>query len=145
MQKLEREDIVNILKSEHNLVRDNFQKIIENNMPMTEIYKQTADAILNHFNGEEKLVFPKFSSNKETLRVVYALLEEHGVIRKQISELRAMSASDNEKWLGKALVLNDLLEVHFSREEHQVFPKAEDLLTTEERAEAGTLYKNKQF
>jgi len=145
MQKMEKEDIVNILKNEHNLVRNNFRKILAQDSPMKDVYSPTADAILNHFNGEEKLVFPKFGGNKETLRVVYALLEEHGVIRKQISELSAMSASDNEKWLGKAMVINSLLEAHFELEENQVFPKAENMLTDEEREEAGTLYKNKQF
>lgn len=146
MQKMEKEDIVNILKNEHNVVRNNFRKMLAQDSPMKDVYSPTADAILNHFNGEEKLVFPKFESNNDSLKIVYALLEEHGIIRKQISELSAMStASDNEKWLGKAMVLNALLESHFELEENQVFPKAENMLTDEERKEAGELYKNKQF
>jgi hemerythrin superfamily protein len=145
LQKMEKQDIVDILKNEHNLVRNNFKKIVESNMPLEDVYSQTANAILNHFNGEEKLVFPRFESNKESVTVVYALLEEHGIIRKQISELNELAASDNERWLGKAMVINALLEAHFELEENQVFPKAENMLTGEEREEAGTLYKNKQF
>jgi hemerythrin-like domain-containing protein len=112
---------------------------------MRTLFSQTADAVMNHFNGEEKLVFPKFGGDKETLTVVYALLEEHGIIRKQISELNDLASSDNEHWLGKAIVINALLESHFELEENKAFPEAENLLTNDERAEAGTLYKNKQF
>lgn len=145
MQKLEKTDIIDILKNEHNNVRSNFKKILSRDAQMRLIYSQTADAVLNHFNGEEKLVFPRFESNKDAITIVYALLEEHGIIRKQISELNDIDASDSERWLAKAMVINGLLEAHFMFEENQAFTKTEELLTSEERAEAGTLYRNKQF
>jgi hemerythrin-like domain-containing protein len=146
MQKLEREDIVSILKSEHDLVRNNFKKILESSSPMRDIYSPTAEAILNHFTGEEKLVFPKFEADKDSTTVVYALYEEHGIVRKQISEMSSLTgASDNERWMAKAMVLNALLESHFELEENQVFPKAENMLTTDEREDLGKRYKNKQF
>jgi hemerythrin-like domain-containing protein len=146
MQKLERDDIVSILKNEHNVVRANFKKILENKSPIRDIYSQTAEAVLNHFNGEEKLVFPAFESNKDSLTVVYALYEEHGLVRKQISELNSLTAaSENDRWLAKAMVINSLLESHFALEESQVFPKAENMLTIEQREDIGRRYKNKQF
>lgn len=146
MQKLEREDIVGILKNEHNIVRANFKMILESNSPMRDVYSQTAEAMLNHFNGEEKLVFPAFESNKGSLKLVYALYEEHGIVRKQISELNSLTAaSENERWLAKAMVISALLEPHFALEESQVFPKAEKMLTIEQREAVGRRYKNKQF
>ncbi len=146
MQKLEKEDIVNILKTEHDVVRNNFKKILESRVPLRDVYSQTAQAILNHFTGEEKLVFPKFENNKDSITTVYALWEEHGIVRKQISELDSItSASDNERWLAKAMVLDALLEPHFGLEERQVFPKAESMLTVDEREELGRRYKNRQF
>ncbi len=146
MQKLEKEDIVSILKSEHDLVRNNFKQILESSTPMRDIYSPTADAILNHFTGEEKLVFPKFEADKDSTTVVYALYEEHGIIRKQISELSSLTgASDNKRWMAKAMVLNSLLESHLALEETKIFPKAENMLTTEQREDLGKRYKNKQF
>jgi hemerythrin-like domain-containing protein len=74
------------------------------------------------------------------------LYEEHGIVRKQISELNSLtSASETDRWLAKAMVLNALLEPHFELEESQVFPKAQNMLTNEEREELGKRYKNKQF
>jgi hypothetical protein len=58
MQQLSSENIVEILKSEHNLVRRNLKKVLAKNIVDQEVISQTASAALNHFNGEEKLVFP---------------------------------------------------------------------------------------
>jgi hemerythrin-like domain-containing protein len=146
MQKLEKEDIVAILKAEHDVVRNNFKKILASESPLRDIFSQTADAILNHFNGEEKLVFNKFENINESTKTIYALYEEHGIVRKQISELISITAaSDNERWLAKAMVLDALLEPHFMLEENQIFPQAEKLLSDDEREELGRLYKNRQF
>jgi hemerythrin superfamily protein len=139
------ESIVKILKDEHNLVRENFKKILEGNNPMTDIYSQTADAILNHFLGEEKLVFPKFESNPETRRLTHELIEEHALARKTIKELSSPSTSDNEKWFAKVKVLNDMLDNHFKLEEDDVFPKVGNMLSDKEQKDIGKQYKNKQF
>ncbi len=113
---------------------------------MRDVYSQIAAAIMNHFLGEEKLVFPKFESNPETRRLTYELYEEHRIARRTINELGSTSASlDNERWLAKAKVLDDILNTHFKVEEDSVFPKAKLMLSDEEQKDIGRRYKNKQF
>ncbi len=113
---------------------------------MRDVYSQTAAAIMNHFLGEEKLVFPKFENNPETRKLTYELYEEHGIARRIINELSSNEVNpDNERWLAKAKVLGDILNPHFKVEEDDVFPKAKLMLSDEEQKDIGRRYKNKQF
>jgi hemerythrin superfamily protein len=145
MQQMKSENIVEILKNEHNLVRSNLKKVLDGNTIDQEVISQTAAAALNHFTGEEKLVFPKFESMPETRRLTFALLEEHGVARKLISEIGSGSTADADKWLARIKVLDDLVNAHFKDEEEAIFPKAQELLNTQMLEDIGRRYKNKQF
>ena len=144
MQQMKSENIVEILKSEHNLVRANLKTILEGNTVNQEVISQTASAALNHFNGEEKLVFPKFESMPETRRLTFALLEEHGVARKLISDL-ASGSLDADRWFAKVKVFDDLINAHFNDEETVVFPKAQELLNAQALEDIGRRYNNQQF
>ncbi len=144
MQQLSSENIVEILKSEHNLVRRNLKKVLAKNIVDQEVISQTASAALNHFNGEEKLVFPQFESLPETRRLTFALFEEHGVARKLISDLESGSL-DADRWLAKVKVLDDLINAHFKDEEDVVFPKAQELLNAQALEDIGRRYNNQQF
>jgi hemerythrin-like domain-containing protein len=144
MQQLSSENIVEILKSEHNLVRRNLKKVLAKNIVDQEVISQTASAALNHFNGEEKLVFPQFESMPETRRLTFALFEEHGVARKLISDLESGSL-DADRWLAKVKVLDDLINAHFKDEEDVVFPKAQELLNAQALEDIGRRYNNQQF
>jgi hemerythrin-like domain-containing protein len=144
MQQLSSENIVEILKSEHNLVRRNLKKVLAKNIVDQEVISQTASAALNHFNCEEKLVFPQFESLPETRRLTFALFEEHGVARKLISDLESGSL-DADRWLAKVKVLDDLINAHFKDEEDVVFPKAQELLNAQAFEDIGRRYNNQQF
>jgi hemerythrin-like domain-containing protein len=144
MQQLGSENIVEILKNEHNLVRSNLKKVLDGNSVDQEVISQTASAALNHFNGEEKLVFPKFESMPETRRLTFALYEEHGVARKLISDLESGSM-DADRWLAKVKVLDDLVNAHFKDEEEVVFPKAQEMLSAQALEDIGRRYNNQQF
>jgi len=144
MQQLS-ENIVEILKSEHDLVRSNLKKVLDGNSVDQDVISQTANAALNHFTGEEKLVFPKFESMQETRRLTYALYEEHGLARKLISEIAQSSTADTDRWLARIKVLDDLTSAHFRDEEEVVFPKAQEVLDAQTLEEIGRRYKNKQF
>lgn len=144
MQQLSSENIVEILKNEHNLVRSNLKKVLDGNTVNQEVISQTASAALNHFNGEEKLVFPKFENMPETRRLTFALYEEHGVARKLISDLES-SPMDADRWLAKVKVLDDLVNAHFKDEEEVVFPKALEMLNTQALEDIGRRYNNQQF
>ena len=144
MQQLS-ENIVEILKSEHDLVRSNLKKVLDGNSVDQDVISQTANAALNHFTGEEKLVFPKFESMQETRRLTYALYEEHGLARKLISEIAQSSTADTDRWLARIKVLDDLTSAHFRDEEEVVFPKAQEALDAQTLEEIGRRYKNKQF
>ena len=145
MQQLGSENIVEILKSEHNLVRNNLKKVLDGNTIDQQVISQTANAALNHFTGEEKLVFPKFESMPETRRLTFALYEEHGVARKLISEIGSSSTADADKLLAKVKVLDDVVNAHFKDEEDAIFPKAQEMLDTQQLEDIGRRYKNKQF
>jgi hemerythrin superfamily protein len=144
VQQLGSENIVEILKSEHNLVRTNLKKVLDGNSVDQDVMSQTASAALNHFNGEEKLVFPKFENMPETRRLTFALYEEHGVARKLISDLESGSM-DADRWLAKVKVLDDLVNAHFKDEEDVVFPKALEMLNTQALEDIGRRYNNQQF
>ena len=82
----------------------------------------------------------------ESRRLTYELYEEHSVARKLVSELGSNSTAwDADRWLAKVKFLDDLINAHFKLEEDAVFPKAQELLTTEALADIGRRYKNKQF
>ena len=94
-----------------------------------EVSRFLADALLPHFEAEEKVLFTALSRHPECRPVIAQLENEH-------SALRAADAGSME--LRKFLFdFGDLLERHIRLEERELFPLFEKLVPHDEAEQVG--------
>ncbi len=133
------ESIYDILKSEHNWVKQQFQQII-NKRDMT-ILSQTLGPLTKHMGGEEALFYPKLQANPSTKVLALKLYEAHNAGKDLVGKMK--STQPDDKWLAQVELLSDLLAGHIQDEETNVFPAAKKFISEKEAMEIGRAYKNR--
>lgn len=134
MQKSE--SIFDILKSDHQMVKRNFEQIIKNRD--TALYSQTLTALVAHMNGEETLLYPKVQANANTRSWGFKLYEQHNAGKAFVGTIPSTTADD--KWVAQIEVLWDMLSYHIDFEETKIFPAAMKFINEKEATEIGRQY-----
>lgn len=83
----------------------------------------------SHMLGEEKYFYPAI--RKEQAFIVLERYEEHELGKKLIYELDKLNKND-EHWMPKMKVLQEVIELHVGEEEKEIFPKAKKILSEEQ-------------
>ena len=131
--------IYDILKSEHNWVKQTFKEIIEKrDMAML---SQALGPLTKHMSGEEALFYPKLQANSGTKVLALKLYEAHNAGKELVGKIQ--SAKDDDKWLAQVELLSDMLAGHIADEETNVFPTAKKVISEKEAIEIGRAYKNR--
>ena len=99
---------------------------------VAEVLRFYEDALLPHFEAEEKVLFTLLSNHEQCRSLVEALQNEHREFRKRCS--RAKQPPEFRKFL---FDIGDLLERHIRREERVLFPMFEELIPPAESERAG--------
>ncbi len=131
------ESIFDILKSDHQMVKRNFQQIIKNRD--TALYSQTLKALVAHMDGEEALLYPKVQANVDTMSWGYKLYQQHNAGKAFVGTITSTMADD--KWVAKMEVLWDMLSYHIDFEENQIFPAARKFINEKDAMELARQYK----
>jgi len=131
------DNIFDILKSDHRMVKENFQKIIRNRD--TNLYSQTLSALTMHMSGEEALLYPKVEANVGTRPWGFKLYEQHNAGKAFVGMIK--SGMSDDKWVAQMEVLWDMLSYHIDFEENQIFPAAMKFINERDAMEMGRQYK----
>ena len=85
-------------------------------------------SLKNHFEDEEKILFPVIAGKDNLLdNLVYEIINEHRLLEKLIAEL---TTSKNQIELLDEI--GKILDAHIRKEERDLFPKAQEVLTESE-------------
>ena len=132
--------IYDILKSEHNWVKQTFKEIIEKrDMAM---FSQALGPLTKHMSGEEALFYPKLQANSGTKVLALKLYEAHNAGKDLVGKMKSTQADD--KWLSQVELLSDMLAGHIADEETNVFPAAKKFISETEAMEIGRAYQNRK-
>jgi len=131
--------IYEILKSEHNWVKETFQQII--NKRDKALFSQALGPLTKHMSGEEELFYPKLEANSNTKVLALKLYEAHNAGKDLVGKMNSTQADD--KWLAQVELLSDMLAGHIADEETNVFPAAKKFISEKEAMEIGHAYQNR--
>lgn len=124
----EYKDMYDLLKSDHEMVKGMINETL--NKRDASRFKEIKTNLEIHMMGEERFFYPRLrEKDKETMNKSY---QEHHVGKLVLHELKKMDKND-EHWIPKMKVLNDILNHHIEEEENQIFPESKRLLSTEQQ------------
>lgn len=100
-----------------------------------------------HHELEEDLLLSKLHTKKDIKDESLESQEEHVILNLALLDL-ADFPKDNERWMVKFKVFDEILDHHLTEEEEDLFPEAEKKLSKKEQAELGQQFvelKNKRL
>ena len=118
------DNVYDLLKNDHDTIKDLLRETIQNKDPsqFSKIQKEWE----SHMLGEEIYFYPAIRK-EETFKVLERY-EEHELGKKLIYELDKLD-KDDERWMPKMGVLQEIIELHIEEEEKEIFPKAKELIS----------------
>ena len=120
-------NIYDFLKNDHETVRGLINETL--NKGNTNNFNEIKTQLEIHMMGEEKYLYPALrEKDKEEMDKSY---QEHHVGKLVLHELKKTD-KDDEHWMPKMKVLNDILNHHIDEEENKIFPKARSMLNNEQ-------------
>jgi len=126
--KLTHHFIQHLLK-DHETQRNLAQKLTEAEMleDKRDLRQSLYDALYPHIEGEDASIFPFLKrANGQARQGALEAMQEHHVDRLLLDELIAADPED-EEFLAKAKVLQEINAHHLEEEEEKHFPRLEDL------------------
>jgi hemerythrin superfamily protein len=153
---MKQQDAIALLKADHKKVKGLFAETDDLSDRATTQLKRIGDQICQeltvHAEIEETIFYPAVKDrtqrgHKEERDLVLESYEEHSLVKKIISDLEAIDASD-ESYRPKLKVLREMVEQHVKEEERELFPGARELLNEDEMMDLGmrmTELKNKRL
>ena len=129
--------IYSTLKKEHKEVKEMFEQILDDKKPSMKIFNQIMAALQPHMSGEEKYLYPAIKAGEpkeENAFIVNEGFEEHKWAKMLAAEICKMDQND-EMWIPKVKVLNDMIDHHIEEEEGEVFKAAKKVLSKDQQEE----------
>lgn len=135
-------DAITLLKADHEKVSGIFDQLEETTeraeKTREELFTKLKQELDLHAHVEEKIFYPALKESEETRDITMEGIQEHHVVKVLLRELDAMEVS-SETWTAKLKVLKENVEHHVEEEEGEMFPKARNVLSTDQLEELGTL------
>jgi hemerythrin superfamily protein len=120
-------NVYDFLKNDHNVVKGLINDTIDKKD--TKNFDEIKTQLEIHMMGEEKYLYPALrEKDRAEMNKSY---QEHHVGKLVLHELKKTD-KDDERWIPKMKVLNDILDHHIDEEENQVFPRAKELLNKDQ-------------
>ena len=124
----EYKDMYDLLKNDHDMVKGMINETLQKRDPSK--FDEIKTNLEIHMMGEERFFYPRLrEKDKETMDKSY---QEHHVGKLVLHELKEMDKND-EHWIPKMKVLNEILNHHIDEEENQIFPESKRLLDEEQQ------------
>lgn len=132
---------INLLKQQHQDVRDLFERIgqTEATGQKESLLQELADNLAAHMTIEETIFYPAAYGSDETKFT--EAVEEHAAAKRILCQLLEM-AGDDENFDDKVTKLQETVEAHVEEEESQLFKTAKQELEVDELQRLGDEMKN---
>ena len=130
---------IELLKADHKVVAGLFKEVESSkDSEHPAIFKKIKAEFDVHAHIEEVIFYPKLKAegNEALVDIVLEGIEEHGQVKKFLTELDALTGS-SEKFEPKLKVLIEDVEHHVKEEEEEMFPLVKDQLSAEAIDELG--------
>lgn len=127
-------DIYQVLKKDHEEVRDLIEEQIESHKSGSgsgaDLMAKIASELSAHMESEEKILYSRLEEDEGAREKILESYEEHHVAKEVLKELGKTSKSD-DRWLAKLKVMKELVDHHVEEEEKHVFKAARKFLNKE--------------
>lgn len=126
---------IELLKKQHRLVEEIFEKIEKDGADKNSLFAQLGDNLAAHATIEESLFYPAAFAD-QTEDMLREAVEEHLSVKRIITDMLAVGV-DDETFDAKVKVLKEQIEHHVEEEEDELFPKVQKVLGKEDLATLG--------
>jgi len=136
-------DAIELLKNDHETVRDLLQKLTETTdraeKKRKDLLEKIAHELEVHTTLEEEIFYPAFrdAGGKEELKMFHEATEEHRAVDELVLPDLLETDPTSAQFAGRAKVLKELIEHHAEEEEEEMFTRARKLFGDEELQELG--------
>lgn len=129
-------DPFKLLKTDHQTVSELFERIeAARGQAKSAAFKKLKTELDVHAHIEETILYPALKKAAESRDITLEAYEEHKVVKDLLAELAAGKPGD--QWNAKLMVLKENVDHHVDEEEGELFDKAKDVLTDEQREALG--------
>lgn len=122
-------DIFKEIKKEHDEFKKMAEKISTSTVKAiktrTDVFSKLKIELTAHHEAEEAVLVPVLKEKKSTREMGIEIIEEHTIITRLLEELESLSV-DDETWIVKFKVLNEIMIKHMDEEEHEISKKAHE-------------------
>lgn len=133
-------DAFQLLKKDHQKVRDLFEELAEIEASDTKNRKLVFDQIKLeteiHAQLEEEIFYPALADESETAELIEEAYKEHKEVKRTLQKLDKMD-KNTEEWAELCGTLQENIELHVEEEESEIFKRAKEVLTAEGLRELG--------
>ena len=133
-------DAFQLLKKDHQKVRDLFEELAEIEASDTKNRKLVFDQIKHeteiHAQLEEEIFYPALADESETAELIEEAYKEHKEVKRTLQKLDKMD-KNTEEWAELCSTLQETVELHVEEEENEIFKRAKEILTAEGLRELG--------
>ncbi len=91
------------------------------------LFDELKKELLVHAHAEDTVVYRTLELYRSTAHLIRVSREEHALVEHLIDQLSALH-DDDERWMARFQVLQDLLEHHIDEEEGDLFDLAADIV-----------------
>lgn len=135
-------DGIVLLKEDHRKVRQLFKRFEGLGPNATKAKRDIVEKVIEelsvHSAIEEQILYPVARETLEDDSIVLEDLEEHHIVKWQLSELEGMQPED-ERYDAKMNVLMENVRHHIKEEENELFPKLREKLGRKRLQEVGAM------
>jgi hemerythrin-like domain-containing protein len=93
------------------------------------LVSELADELEAHFEAEEDSVYEALAGKEGVADLLASLQEEQERIEEEIGRLASSKRKNTADWTSRFEDFTYLVDTHFHREEHELIPRAQELLT----------------
>jgi iron-sulfur cluster repair protein YtfE (RIC family) len=134
-------DAFTLLKNDHAAAADVLQKLAATDEDAAaerqQLFNQLKTALDIHAHIEETIFYPVLKQEAETRDITLEAYDEHKEIKDLLKQLVGTEPTGNA-WDNLVSDLKRSVEHHVNEEEHEMFPKAKDVLSQQQLDELGT-------
>lgn len=124
-------DVYQVLKQDHQNVRQIFQKIEQTASDKVrereQLFDQLRTELIAHSHAEQRIFYSKLHDQPPTHDIVEDGIHEHEEVEKMLSKLDNIPA-DSDEWMSRLGELKKAVEHHVQEEEQKMFPESHKLI-----------------
>lgn len=138
-------DAFQLLRNDHQKAMQVFHKLTDakEGSRRDRLFRELRRELEAHAELEEQVFYPALRSAKETAGLVKESLHEHDTVKRMLKDMEAMDHA-SPQWTASLDTLKQNVEHHVQEEESEMFPKAQQMLSTDTLKDLGSKMQKKK-